>query len=271
MRHAPTSATELCCPSAETGIPSPRSPPGSFVECCWCCTFRRGEPSVDGAGDIHIRGVMNPLPPTPYTNPPLRLSTEFDDPIQHSTTTRQLPTPPNTTPRPESKGRGNPPGTSTLSQKSELRMLSIDIMLMSIPAGVGAIVGGNVEMSITGPISPVYAKFSSTSADMRRLPLACPFICAANAAEGSASGPSPSSWLAEPSVRELTSARRKQLYSAGVWSGPTATESNVFATSVTIAIVFCSWSKKAWNSGRMSCRRRKEGHHQRALIRGEGG
>ena len=84
------------------GRPSPRSPPGSFVECCWCCTFRNGEPSADGAGDIHIRGVMNPLPLTPYTNPPLRLSTEFDDPTKThdptETTHGQLPAPPITAP-----------------------------------------------------------------------------------------------------------------------------------------------------------------------------
>ena len=98
-------------------------------------------------------------------------------------------------------------------------MLSIDIMLlMSIPAGAGAIVGGNVEMSITGPISPVYEKFSSTSPGASRppaplplpLPFACPFMCAASAAAGSISPP-PSPSSAEPSVRELTSARRKQL------------------------------------------------------------
>ena len=53
-------------------------------------------------------------------------------------------------------------------------------------------------------------------------------------------------------MRALTSARKKQLYSAGVCNGPTATWSKTFATSVTIAIVFCSWSKNARNSGRMS-------------------
>ena len=42
-----------------------------------------------------------------------------------------------------------------LSQKSALRILSIDIMLMSGNAGFGAIVGGNVDMSATGPISPL--------------------------------------------------------------------------------------------------------------------
>ena len=51
-------------------------------------------------------------------------------------------------------------------------------------------------------------------------------------------------------------------------SGLTATESNVFATSVTMAIVFCSWSRNAWNSGRMSCRQgqgeKEGGPHQRA-------
>lgn len=42
-----------------------------------------------------------------------------------------------------------------LSQKSALRILSIDIMLMSGSDGFGAIVGGNVDMSATGPISPL--------------------------------------------------------------------------------------------------------------------
>ena len=42
-----------------------------------------------------------------------------------------------------------------LSQKSALKMLSIDIMLMSGSEGFGAIVGGNVDMSATGPISPL--------------------------------------------------------------------------------------------------------------------
>lgn len=55
-----------------------------------------------------------------------------------------------------------------LSQKSALRILSIDIMLISGNDGFGAIVGGNVDMSATGPISPLPknpAKGSGASAE----------------------------------------------------------------------------------------------------------
>ena len=49
--------------------------------------------------------------------------------------------------------------------------------------GAGAIVGGNVDMSATGPISPLYAKFSRSWSAVAPaappaplpLPLACPF------------------------------------------------------------------------------------------------
>ena len=48
------------------------------------------------------------------------------------------------------------PGTKTLSQNPLLRMLSIDSMPdTSSCEFVGAIVGGKVEMSAAGPISPL--------------------------------------------------------------------------------------------------------------------
>lgn len=56
-------------------------------------------------------------------------------------------------------------------------MLSIDSMFTSMPCCCGgAIVGGNVEMSATGPISPLYAKLSR---NVSKFPFAdaCPFVC----------------------------------------------------------------------------------------------
>ena len=47
----------------------------------------------------------------------------------------------------------NLPGTRTLSQKLALRMLSIVSIPKLSSCGIGAIVGGNVDMSATGPIS----------------------------------------------------------------------------------------------------------------------
>ena len=44
-----------------------------------------GELATEGSGDIHILGVMNPVPPAPYTKPPLKLSTEFDEPEAQAT------------------------------------------------------------------------------------------------------------------------------------------------------------------------------------------
>ena len=98
-----------------------------------------GELATEGSGDIHIRGVMNPVPPAPYTKPPLKLSTEFDEPAAQPTSYQH----PAHITTPTTGESANAPGTSTQSQNSDVRMLSIDSMFMSIPAGVGAIVGGN--------------------------------------------------------------------------------------------------------------------------------
>lgn len=75
-----------------------------------------------------------------------------------------------------------------LSQKSALRMLSIDIMLMSGNDGFGAIVGGNVDMSATGPISPLLknpAKGSGAGAEDACV--ICPSWCDTSTSRGAVS------------------------------------------------------------------------------------
>ena len=78
----------------------------------------------------------------------------------------------------------------------------------------------------------------------------------------------PARLASDVSVRATSSARRNALYSPGVCAGETATASYASATSFTSVIVFCSWSRNAWNSGRMSCRHgqeeKKGESHQRA-------
>jgi len=52
------------------------------------------------------------------------------------------------------KGNHGLPGTSMLSQKPLLKIFSmVRPLIMASSEGLGAIVGGNVDMSATGPIS----------------------------------------------------------------------------------------------------------------------
>ena len=139
------------------------------------------------------------------------------------------------------------PGTRTLSQKLALKMLSMVSMPKVSSVGMGAIVGGNVDMSATGPISLANWK-SANGSGICPVPewLPFPFAKLLEPCMSCAVCMWPfgvcDSWpsVGEGSVFALMRARRNMLYRAGVCNGPAAACSSVLATSFTREMIFDS-------------------------------
>lgn len=152
----------------------------------------------------------------------------------------------------------NIPGTRTLSQKSLLNILSKDIAGLSSVV-FGAIFGGKMDISATGPISPFDGKV------MGFIPASAfrPTMIGFTVPSFFGSGPVLASiWLRswpvpfwpslggegfedfeEPSFFADIRARSRVEYSAGVCRELTATRSNNSVRSLMRLRVFCSFSK----------------------------
>jgi hypothetical protein len=143
-----------------------------------------------------------------------------------------------------------------LSQKPLLRMLSMVSEPIASSVGVGAIVGGNVDMSATGPISPSNWNSFNVKVDLSPNPKGIVALnCGISGVAGAAPEPRDTGFDSGAGVsrRADISARRNLLYSAGVCSGFAEMFSRTSATSLTSPIVCSSCSRNAWNSGRISC------------------
>ena len=147
-----------------------------------------------------------------------------------------------------------------LSQKLLLRIFSIVSEPIVVSDGFGAMVGGNVEISATGPISLsnwnsfMYSCCPYPDMCCPKLPLAgvrdppCwPSLLCSLSGEGCFS----SLEGAGSNFAEIR-ARRKPLYKAGVCREFAARFSRVSATSLTRSTTLCSLSRKGWNSTRTS-------------------
>ena len=154
----------------------------------------------------------------------------------------------------------NLPGTSTLSQKLLLNIVSIDIIPLTLSSLMGfAIVGGKVEISATGPIS--LSNWNSWSGSVPTTLLGTAGLNPKEPISASAFVPDSVCVAVVTSLllcwgaggsRTVMRALSKLLYRAGVWCGSAATLSRVSATSLTSENVFCSLSRYGWNSGRTS-------------------
>ena len=137
------------------------------------------------------------------------------------------------------------------------------LSIVSIPklssVGYGAIVGGNVDMSATGPISLSNWNSASGFPPLLNAPASAPASWALPLPLLPA--PAPACPPASASVLAETRARSRQLYRYGVCMAPCAACSSTSATSFTSPTILDSWSRKTLNSGRRSC---VGGEHARA-------